>query len=65
MTREMDGEYRRIIRGMTPEQKLRAAQRLYDSARQLKAAALRDQHPDWSEEQIERAVRAAFLYART
>lgn len=54
----------KIIRAMTPVQKLQAAQRLYESAKQLKAAALRAQHPDWSEDQIHIAVRDAFLYAR-
>ena len=50
---------------MSPTQKLRAAERLYWSARQLKAAALRAQHPDWTEEAIQQAVRQIFLYARS
>jgi hypothetical protein len=49
---------------MTPEEKLRAAERLYLSAKQLKAAALRALHPGWTEEAIDQAVREAFLYAR-
>lgn len=53
------------LRAMSPEQKLRAAERLYYSARQLKAAALRAEHPDWSDEAIRRAVRMIFLYARS
>lgn len=56
--------YIQIIRAMTPVQKLQAAERLYESAKQLKAAALRAQHPDWTEDQIHIAVRDAFLYAR-
>lgn len=60
----MDEETLKIIRAMTPAQKLQAAQRLYESAKQLKAAALRSQHPDWTEDQIHQAVRDAFLYAR-
>jgi hypothetical protein len=43
---DQNDEYRRILRGMSPEQKLRAAERLYHSARQLKEAGLRAQHPD-------------------
>lgn len=50
---------------MTLAQKLRAAERLYWSARQLKAAALRAEHPDWTEEAIQHAVRQIFLYARS
>ncbi len=60
----MTTEALRRIRQMTPAEKLRAAERLYVSARQLKAAALRAQHPEWTEEAIGRAVREAFLYAR-
>ena len=51
-----------VIDRMSPAEKLRAAERLYWSARSLKAAALRAMHPDWSDEQIERAVRDAFLF---
>ncbi len=51
-----------IFRRMTPEQKLRAAERLYWSARELKAAGFRAQHPEWSEAQVEKAVRDVFLF---
>lgn len=61
----MHPEQKRIFESMTPEQKLRAAVNLYYSARTLKAAALRQLHPDWSEEQIRQKVREIFLYART
>jgi len=61
----MNTEAQRILRLMSPAQKLKAAERLYYSARQLKAAALRTQHPDWSEEAIRCAVREVFLYARS
>jgi hypothetical protein len=49
---------------MTPEQKLHVALRLYYTARQLKEAALRQDHPDWAEEEIKEKVRVIFLYAR-
>ncbi|MCC6696738.1 MAG: hypothetical protein IT365_14000 [Candidatus Hydrogenedentes bacterium] len=58
-------EYRKTLRDMTPAQKLDAMQRIYNTARDLKAAGLRMQHPDWTEDQIEAALREAFLYART
>ena len=61
---EAHEEYIRVLRAMTPEQKLRAASNLYCGARDLKAAWFRSQHPEWSEEQIQKAVRDAFLYAR-
>jgi hypothetical protein len=53
-----------IIRRMSPSAKLDAAMRLYWSARRLKAAALRQDHPDWSEEALTKAVNEAFMYAR-
>lgn len=53
-----------IFGRMTPEQKLRASMRLYWSARALKAAWFRAEHPDWSEPQVQAAVRDAFLFHR-
>ncbi len=61
----MKTEAQKILQAMSPAQKLRAAERLYHSARQLKAAALRAEHPDWTEEAIRQAVRKIFLYARS
>ena len=56
---------RRIVQAMTPAEKLRAAERLYRSAWDLKAASLRARHPDWSEERIRAEVREIFLHSRT
>ncbi len=61
----MHPEQERIFQAMEPEKKLRVAQMLYYSARQLKAAGLKAQNPDWSEEKINNRVREIFLYART
>lgn len=61
----MDTEAQRILRAMSPAQKLKAAERLYHSARQLKAAALHAAHPDWNDEAVRRAVREAFLHSRS
>ena len=61
----MHPEQKRIYRSMTPEQKLKVATDLYRSARELKAAGLRSQHPDWSESEVQEKVREIFLYART
>jgi hypothetical protein len=61
----MTPEEIRILRAMTPEQKLRAMERLYWTARFLKAAWLRHQHPDWSESDVQRRVRDIFMNART
>ena len=50
---------------MSPEQKLMAAFDLYDTARELKAAGLRMQHPDWDETEVQKEVSRIFLHART
>jgi hypothetical protein len=58
-------EQKKSYQAMTPEQKLRVALDLYYSAKELKAAGLKRQHPDWSTEKINQKVREIFLYART
>ena len=54
-----------VFRRMTPEQRWRAAHRLYWTLRRHKAAYLRDRHPEWSEEQVEQETRRSFLHARS
>jgi hypothetical protein len=54
-----------VFRRMTPEQRWRAAQRLYWTMRRHKTAFLRSQHPGWSEPQVAAAVRDIFSHART
>lgn len=50
---------------MTGEQKWRTAFGLYWAARALKAAALREQHPDWTEAQVQQKVKEIFMHAVT
>ena len=54
-----------FLRAMPGERRLRLAERLYWSARKLKEAGLRAQHPDWPEERLNTEVRRIFLDART
>lgn len=54
-----------IIKKMTPDRKVKISMGLYWSARRLKEAVIRQQHPDWSPERIEQAVKEAFFYARS
>jgi hypothetical protein len=49
-----------LRRKLTPEQKLKTAAQMYLAARELKAAALRSFHPDWSEEKIGEEVARVF-----
>ena len=62
---EPNREQLEILRCMTPEQRWRAAHRLYWTLRRHKAAFLRELHPDWSDERVERETRDTFLHARS
>jgi hypothetical protein len=55
----------KILRAMTGERRLRLAEQLYWSARKMKAAGLRAQHPDWPREQLDAELRRIFLHARS
>ncbi len=54
-----------IFKKMSPAEKLKLSMRLYWSARRLKASWLRQQHPDWTEEQVQNKVTEIFRNART
>ena len=58
-------EYLESLRRMTGEQKLRTAMALYWSARKLKAVRIREQHPAWTEEQVQQRVKEIFTHAVT
>ena len=53
-----------IFKRMTPEQRLKAAMRLDWSARRLKAAWLRRQNPDWTEDRVQKEVTEIFKKGR-
>lgn len=48
----------------SPEQKLLFSLKLYYSARELKAAALKKFHPELSDKEINERVKKIFFYAR-
>ena len=50
---------------MTPAKKLQLALDPYYSAKEIIAAGLKRQHPEWSTEKISQKVREIFLNART
>ena len=58
-------EYVSVLRRMTGEQKLKAVSALYWSARRLKEAFLREQHPEWTDDEVRQKVKEIFLHART
>ena len=61
----MHPEQKKIYQSMTAAQKLDLSLKLYHSAKALKAAAIKEQHPDWNEEKINKKVNEIFLYAGT
>jgi hypothetical protein len=65
MASELTPEYVATLRRMTGAQKLRTAAGLYWSARKLKAARLREQHPDWAEAEVQQRVKEIFMHATT
>jgi hypothetical protein len=62
---QLSAEQIKSLRALSGQQRLRLAEQLYWSARKMKSAGLRAQHPDWSEERISAEVRQIFLNART
>jgi hypothetical protein len=58
-------EQLQILRAMTGQRRLKLAEQLYWTARKLKAAGLRAQHPDWLENRVQDEVRSLFLDARS
>jgi len=55
----------KYLKDLTPEKKLLLSLRLYQSAKQLKEAALKKLHPELTEKEISEKVRQIFLNART
>ena len=53
------------FQNFSPQKKLDLSMQLYFSARDLKRAATRHFHPNWSEDKIDEEVRKVFLRART
>ena len=54
-----------IFKAMTPGRKLEMAFNMYRTAWELKAARLREIHPDGTDEAIEGAVREIFINGRS
>jgi len=65
MVANLTPEYIATLRRMTGAQKLRTAFQLYWGARKIKAARLRQQHPEWSEVQVQQRVREIFMHSVT
>ncbi|MDR3457300.1 MAG: hypothetical protein P4N60_07635 [Verrucomicrobiae bacterium] len=53
-----------IYRAMSGARRLQLAEQMFWSARRLKAAGVRYQHPDWSEDEVAAEVNRIFLNVR-
>ena len=53
------------LRRMTPSERLEIGMSFIESMRELRGSVLRQEHPDWTEEQIARALREFVLHAAT
>lgn len=62
---EAERVYVETARRLTPAQQLATLHGLQQTAWALKASLLRTEHPDFSEQQIEKLVRDSFLYGTT
>lgn len=62
MEPELHPEQIKALRKMTPAQRLAIGLDFIEEMRQLKAAALRAQHPDWTEGQVAGALRDFILH---
>lgn len=59
----VDDRVAEILRRKTPAERLEIMFGLEKLARRMMAASIREQHPDWSEGQIQRKVAQRWLHA--
>lgn len=52
----VDDDMARVLRSKTGAERLQIASNMFASVRRMMASHLRMQHPDWSEEQVQREV---------
>ncbi|MDQ1266524.1 MAG: hypothetical protein QG635_1676 [Bacteroidota bacterium] len=60
----MEDIRRQIYKNMTPEEKIRTAEELINSARELKFYYLKKKYPDCSEEELNQKLKNWFMYGR-
>jgi hypothetical protein len=65
MNDERDDVLKERYRSMSPARKWHVACELRRTAWYLRRAGVKQQHPDWTEEQIEQRVKESFLYGTT
>jgi hypothetical protein len=65
MSQELHPAQIDALRKMTPAQRLELSLGFIEQMRELRAAMLRSEHPDWSAEQIAKALRDFVRNARS
>jgi hypothetical protein len=55
-------EHIAIMRAMTGQKRLQVAEQMFWEARELKAAGVRHQHPEWSDAEVTAEVNRIFLH---
>ena len=65
MSEGLHPEQIRALRKMTPAQRLGLSLRFIEQMREMRAAMLRAEHPDWTRRQISCALRDFVLNARS
>ncbi|MEP6708572.1 MAG: hypothetical protein ABJB32_00395 [Verrucomicrobiota bacterium] len=65
MSEGLHPEQIKALRKMTPERRLQLGLQFTEQMRELRAAMLRVEHPDWTPEQIRQALREFVLNANS
>jgi hypothetical protein len=65
MSEELHPEQVKALRKLTPAERLAISLRFIEQMRELRAAMLRKEHPEWTAEQISHALRDFVLNARS
>jgi hypothetical protein len=60
----MDPMMIEVLRKKTPQERLAIASGMWESARAIIRGAVRQQHPDWSEEQINQEIARRVSHGR-
>ncbi len=63
MSEELHPAQIEALKKMTPARRLELGMGFIEEMRELRAAMLRKQHPEWTPEQLARALREFVLYA--
>ncbi|MGH7935553.1 MAG: hypothetical protein ACREF8_00910 [Chthoniobacterales bacterium] len=65
MSEGLHPEQIKVLRKMTPAQRLQMGMQLIEEMRELRAGMLRLEHPEWTREQVRRALRDFVLHGRS